>query len=208
MLARFFIDRPVLAWVISIVIVLLGGIAAALLPIAEYPGDHAADGSRDRQLPGRQCASRRRHGRRADRAAGQRRRKHAVHVVAMRATTARTRLDVTFELGTDLNMAQVLVQNRVAIAQPMLPDVVKSDRRDRQETIARHSAGRRICIPTTIRTPGKPYFDQLYMSNYATIQLMDALARLEGVGDVFIVRRAGLQHARLARSRTSCSRAI
>src|SRR5262249_43915013 len=94
-------------------------------------------------------------------------------------------LDVTFEIGTDVNMAQVLVQNRVAIADPTLPDVVRT-----------------IGVSTTKRSPdlllvlalgseddpqtGQPIYDQLYMSNYATIQLRDALARLEGAGDVVI----------------------
>src|SRR5437660_7552559 len=95
-------------------------------------------------------------------------------------------LDVTFAIGTDVNMAQVLVQNRVAIAEPTLPDVVKA-----------------IGVTTKKRSPdillgislysdddpetGKPYYDALYLSNYATIQLKDAVARLEGVGDVTIL---------------------
>src|SRR5438552_3758842 len=95
-------------------------------------------------------------------------------------------LDVTFALGTDVNMAQVLVQNRVAIGEPTLPDVVKA-----------------IGVTTKKRSPdillvanltsdddpdtGRPYFDRLYISNFATIQLKDALARLEGVGDVFVI---------------------
>src|SRR6202030_4627034 len=93
-------------------------------------------------------------------------------------------LDVVFELGTDVNVAQVLVQNRVAIATPTLPDVVKA-----------------VGVTTKKRSPdillvvnlysddnpetGRPYYDQLYMSNYATIQLLDPLARVPGVGDVF-----------------------
>src|SRR5438874_6820881 len=92
-------------------------------------------------------------------------------------------LDVTFALGTDVNMAQVLVQNRVAIAEPTLPDVVRA-----------------IGVATKKRTPdvllginvfsednpetGRPYYDQLYLSSYATIQIKDAVARVDGVGDV------------------------
>ena len=93
-------------------------------------------------------------------------------------------LDVTFELGTDLNMAQVLVQNRVALAQPVLPDVVKAS----GVSVKKRSPDILLIVnlisennPNT----GKPYYDTLYMSNYATIQLLDALARLKGVGDVF-----------------------
>ena len=85
-------------------------------------------------------------------------------------------LDVTFELGTDLNMAQVLVQNRVAIAEPTLPDVVRAI----GVTVKKRSPDILLAIslyseddPAT----GRPYYDSLYLSNYATIQLKDALAR-------------------------------
>src|SRR5213075_1031622 len=93
-------------------------------------------------------------------------------------------LDVTFQLGTDLNIAQVLTQNRVAIAQPALPDVVKAI----GVTVKKRSPDILLVVnlysednPATRR----PYYDQLYLSNYATIQLIDTLARVEGVGDVF-----------------------
>src|SRR5262249_54295681 len=93
-------------------------------------------------------------------------------------------LTVTFEVGTDLNMAQVLVQNRVALAEPQLPDVVRAI----GITVKKRSPDLLLVInlyseddPTT----GKPIHDQIYMSNYATIHLQDALARVEGVGDVF-----------------------
>jgi len=94
-------------------------------------------------------------------------------------------LDVTFALGTDVNMAQVLVQNRVAIATPALPDVVKAI----GVTVKKQSPDILLAVslysednPDT----GRPYHDQLYMSNYATIELKDALARVDGVGDVII----------------------
>ena len=93
-------------------------------------------------------------------------------------------LDVTFAVGTDVNMAQVLVQNRVAIAQPTLPDVVKAI----GVTVRKRSPDILLIVnlysdvnPDT----GRPYYDQLYLSNYATIHLQDALARIDGVGDVF-----------------------
>ena len=83
-------------------------------------------------------------------------------------------------------MAQVLVQNRVAIAEPTLPDVVQAI----GVTIKKRSPDILLAIslysednPAT----GRPYYDQLYLSNYATIQLKDALARLEGVGDVLVL---------------------
>ena len=89
-MVEFFVDRPVFSTVISIVIVLAGVIAVFTLPIAQYPGSDAADGSGDGPLSGGQRTNRARHGRGADRRAGQRRRGHDVHVVAVAPTTAPT----------------------------------------------------------------------------------------------------------------------
>jgi multidrug efflux pump len=184
MLARFFIDRPVLAWVISLVIVLLGGIAAALLPIAEYPEISPPTVRVTASYPGANARVV------ADTVAAPIE-QQVVGVEGMLYMSSQSgndgsyTLDVTFELGTEVNMAQVLVQNRVAIAEPTLPDVVKA-----------------IGVTTKKRSPdlllvfslvseddpqtGRPYYDQLYMSNYATIHLRDALARVKGVGDVVV----------------------
>lgn len=183
MLARFFIDRPVLAWVISIVIVLVGLIASGLLPIAQYPdvtppvvrvtaffpganGQVVADtvaAPIEQQVNGVE---------------------NMLYMSSQSSNDGSYTLDVTFQIGTDINIAQVLVQNRVAIAQPALPDVVKAI----GVTVKKRSPDILLVVnlysddnPAT----GKPYYDQLYLSNYATIQLIDTLARVEGVGDVF-----------------------
>jgi multidrug efflux pump len=185
MLARFFIDRPVLAWVISIVIVLLGGIAAALLPIAEYPEITPPTVRVTANYPGANSDVV------ADTVAAPIE-QQVVGVEGMMYMSSQSNydgsytLDVTFELGTDVNMAQVLVQNRVAIAEPTLPDVVRT-----------------IGVAVKKRTPdvllgislysdvdpgtGRPYYDSLYLSNYATINIKDAVARVPGVGDVVIL---------------------
>ena len=86
-------------------------------------------------------------------------------------------LTVTFKLGTNLDMAQVLVQNRVAIATPTLPDVVK------QTGVTTKKKSPSILLVVNLFSPTGE-FDQLYMSNKATILVKDELARLEGVGDV------------------------
>ncbi len=184
MLARFFIDRPVLAWVISLVIVLLGGIAAALLPIAEYPEITPPTVQVTARYPGANAQVI------TDTVAAPIE-QQVVGVEGMLYMTSQSNndgsytLDVTFKLGTDVNMAQVLVQNRVAIAEPTLPDVVQAI----GVTVKKRSPDLLLVFalgseddPQT----GRPYYDQLYMSNYATIQLKDALARVEGVGDVVI----------------------
>src|SRR6266851_3713820 len=185
MLARFFIDRPVLAWVISIVIILLGAIAAGFLPVAEYPEITPPTVRVTANYPGANAKVV------ADTVAAPIE-QQVVGVEGMLYMSSQSNndgsytLDVTFELGTNVNMAQVLVQNRVAIAEPILPDVVRA-----------------IGVTTKKRSPdillsvslysednpetGRPYYDSLYLSNYATINLKDAVARLEGVGDVTIL---------------------
>jgi len=186
-LARFFIDRPVLAWVISIVILLLGTVAAVFLPVAEYPEVSPPTVRVTAAYPGANAQVV------ADTVAAPIE-QQVVGVENMLYMTSQSNndgtytLDVTFALGTDVNMAQVLVQNRVAIALPTLPDVVKA-----------------IGVTTKKRSPdillavslysdddpetGRPHYDQLYMSNYATIQLKDAVSRLDGVGDVTIINQ-------------------
>jgi multidrug efflux pump len=181
MLARFFIDRPVLAWVISILIILLGAIAAGFLPIAEYPEVTPPTVRVTANYPGASAQVV------ADTVAAPIE-QQVVGVEKMLYMSSASNndgsytLDVTFELGTDINTAQVLVQNRVAIALPTLPDVVKA-----------------VGVTTKKRSPdillvinlysddnpetGRPYYDQLYMSNYATIRLTDVISGIEGVGE-------------------------
>jgi multidrug efflux pump len=95
-------------------------------------------------------------------------------------------LDVTFELGANVNMAQVLVQNRVAIAEPTLPDVVRTIGVSTKKRSPDVLLGINLFSDDNPET-GRPYYDQLYLSNYATIQVKDAVARVEGVGDVIIL---------------------
>src|ERR1700731_3521944 len=185
MLARFFIDRPVLAWVISVVIVLLGAIAAGFLPVAEYPEITPPTVRVKANYPGANAQVV------ADTVAAPIEQQvdgveGMLYMSSQSNNDGSYSLDVTFELGTNVNMAQVLVQNRVAIAQPTLPDVVQT-----------------IGVTTKKRSPdillgislyseddpetGRPYYGALYLSNYATIQVKDAVARVEGVGDVAIL---------------------
>ncbi len=195
MLARFFIDRPVLAWVISVVIILMGLIASGLLPIAQYPQITPPTVRVTANYPGANAKVV------ADTVAAPIEQQvngveSMLYMSSQSSNDGSYALDVTFELGTDLNIAQVLVQNRVAIALPVLPDVVKSV----GVTVKKRSPDILLVVniisddnPAT----GKPYFDQLYLSNYATIQLLDALsARTGGRGRIH-VWRARLQHAHL-----------
>ena len=183
MLARFFIDRPVLAWVISLVIVLLGAISSALLPIAQYPDVTPPTVRVTATYPGANAQVV------ADTVAAPIEQQivgvdNMLYMSSASNNDGSYTLDVTFALGTDINMAQVLVQNRVAIAQPALPDVVKSV----GVTVKKRSPDILLVVNLYSETnpdTGAPYYDTLYLSNYATINLQDNLVRVEGVGDVF-----------------------
>src|SRR5258707_14003656 len=125
MLARFFIDRPVLAWVISIIIILLGAIAAGFLPIAEYPDVTPPNVRVTANYPGANAQVV------ADTVAAPIEQQvvgveNILYMSSASNNDGSYTLDVTFALGTDINMAHVLVQNRVAIALPTLPHVVKA----------------------------------------------------------------------------------
>ena len=185
MLARFFIDRPVLAWVISIVIVLLGAIAAGFLPVAEYPEITPPTVRVTASYPGASSNVV------ADTVAAPIE-QQVVGVEGMMYMSSQSNndgtytLDVTFELGTNVNMAQVLVQNRVAIAEPTLPDVVQTIGVAVKKRSPDVLLGISLYSDDNPET-GRPYYDSLYMSNYATINVKDAVARVEGVGDVAIL---------------------
>src|SRR5271168_5246614 len=159
MLARFFIDRPVLAWVISIVIILLGAIAAGFLPIAEYPEIQPPTVRVTASYPGANAQVV------ADTVAAPIE-QQVVGVEGMLYMSSQSNndgsytLDVTFALGTDINMAQVIVQNRVAVAEPRLPDVVRSigvSTKKRSPDVLMAVALYSDDDPET----GHPYYDQL-----------------------------------------------
>src|SRR5712692_4125446 len=185
MLARFFIDRPVLAWVISVVIILLGAIAAGFLPVAEYPEITPPTVRVTANYPGANAQVV------ADTVAAPIE-QQVVGVEGMLYMSSQSNndgsytLDVTFDLGTNVNMAQVLVQNRVAIAEPTLPDVVRAIGVSTKKRSPDVLLGISLYSEDNPET-GRPYYDQLYLSNYATIQLKDAVARVEGVGDVIVL---------------------
>jgi multidrug efflux pump len=186
MFARFFVDRPVFATVISIVIIIIGLVALMKLPIAQYPeivpptitvtasypGASARVVAETVALPIEQEVN------------GV---EKMIYMSSRCTNDGQMTLDVTFELGTDLDIAQVQVQNRVAIAQAKLPDEVKRQ----GVSTKKKSPSILLCInllsekekdPETGKERHK--YDQLFMSNYATTQIKDALARLKGVGDV------------------------
>ena len=179
MFSHFFIDRPILSSVPSIIITLVGLVAVFTLPVAQYPEitpptvrvnciypvrsaqvvadtvaapiEQQVNGVEDMLFMSSQCSN-----------------------------DGTYSLTVTFKVGTNLNMAQVLVQNRVALAMPTLPDVVK------QIGVTTKKRSPDLMLIVNLFSPDGRY-DQLYLSNYTMIQIVDELARLDGVGDVFIL---------------------
>lgn len=184
MLARIFIDRPVLACVLSVVILLLGGISAGLLPVAEYPEVTPPIVRVTAYYPGANAQVL------ADTVAAPIEQQvngveKMLYMMSQSNNDGSYTLDVTFEIGTNTNMAQVLVQNRVAIAEPSLPDVVRAIGVTTKKRAADILLA--ISLDSDTDSKGRPLYDALYMSNFATIQLKDAISRLEGVGDVFVM---------------------
>jgi multidrug efflux pump len=182
MFARFFIDRPVLTTMISVVIVLAGLVAVNILPIAQYPeitpptiqvtcvypGANAKVVQDTVAAPIEQQIN------------GVER---MLYMSSQCANDGSYNLTVTFSLGTNLDMAQVLVQNRVSQALPTLPDIVKAT----GVTVKKRSPSILLVVnlySETNEATQQPYHSQLTLSNYATIQVKDVLARIDGVGDV------------------------
>jgi multidrug efflux pump subunit AcrB len=174
--SRFFIYRPIFASVLSIIVTLAGGIAVWVLPIAQYPEITPPTVEVSASYPGADAQVV------ADTVAAPIEQQvngvEGMLYMSSQCTNDGTyTLTVTFRLGIDLNMAQVLVQNRVAMALPILPDLVNR----KGVTVKKKSPS--VLMIVNLSSPDNSR-DNLYLSNYATIQLRDELARLPGVGDI------------------------
>ncbi len=179
MFSRFFIDRPVFATVVTIVITLAGLISAFILPVAQYPDITPPTVQVTCQFPGAsaQVVSDTIAAPIEQQVVGV---EKMLYMSSQCTNDGTYNLTVTFQVGTNLDMAQVLVQNRVAIAQPQLPDVVKAT------GVTTKKKSPAILLVVNLVSPDERY-NQLYLSNYATIQVKDELARLDGVGDVTLL---------------------
>jgi HAE1 family hydrophobic/amphiphilic exporter-1 len=178
MISKFFIERPVLSNVIAILMILIGGVCLFNLAVAQYPDVVPPTVQVTTRYPGASA-------------------KTVVDTVALpieqqvngvegmlymqsySGADGTYTLTVTFKIGTDLNFAQVLVQNRVSSALSQLPTSVQNQ----GVTVQKKSTS--ILLFVTLTSP-KATYDSLFLSNYATISIRDELSRLPGVGNVTV----------------------
>jgi hydrophobe/amphiphile efflux-1 (HAE1) family protein len=177
-ISRFFIDRPIFASVLSIIIVILGGVGFVRLPVAQYPdiapptitvtGSYPGASSDvvaatvvtpiEEQINGVE---------------------NMIYMSSNSTSDGSFSISVTFDVGTDLDTAQVQVQNRVSVALPRLP----ADVRAIGVTVDKKSPD--IMMVVHLYSPDKSR-DTLFMSNYANLEITDALARIDGVGSIVV----------------------
>ncbi len=177
-ISHFFIDRPIFAAVISIVFVIVGAVSVGRLPIAQYPeiappvinvtGQYPGASAEvvaatvatplEQQINGVE---------------------HMLFISSNSTGDGRFSISVTFDLGTNLDIAQVQVQNRVAIAQPRLP----ADVRNIGVTVAKASPD--LMMVVHLLSPDNSR-DTLFISNYANVNVVDTLTRIDGVGSITV----------------------
>jgi multidrug efflux pump len=174
--SHFFIERPIFAMVISIVIVIAGMLAYISLPTAQYPEIAPPTVQVTASYPGADPKVV------AETVATPIEEQvngveNMLYMSSQSTADGTMTLTVTFKLGTDLDIAQVLVQNRVAIATPQLPQEV----RNLGVTVQKQSPD--LMMVVHLISPNGTY-DQAYISNYAFLQIRDPLSRLDGIGNV------------------------
>ncbi len=175
-LSRFFIDRPIFAAVIAVIITLVGAISYFFLPVSQYPEVVPPTVTVTAVYPGASAETV------ADTVANPIEQEingvdGMLYLSSQSTGDGRVTITVTFEQGTDLDEAQVLVQNRVAIAEPRLPEEVQ-----RLGIVTRKTTPDFLLVINLISPDGS--LDREYISNYAQTRIKDRLARIEGVGDV------------------------
>src|SRR5215218_5680732 len=176
--AHFFIDRPIFATVLSIVLLLVGGISYTTLPIAQYPEIAPPTIVVRASYPGADAQTV------ASTVATPLEQQingveDMLYMSSYSTADGAMALTITFKLGTDLDKAQVLVQNRVSLATPRLPQEVRT------LGVTTLKSSPDLMMVVHMLSPDDSY-DQLYVSNYARNNVRDVLMRLNGVGDLII----------------------
>ena len=176
MISRFFIDRPIFANVIAVVTVLFGVVALFRLPVERYPQITPPTVQVSTVYPGANAQVV------ANTVASPIEQEvNGVEGMLYMSSTSSADgsygLTVTFDIGTNLDEAQVLVQNRMSVAEPRLPEEV------RRQGITVKKQSSNIVLAVSLTSPSGAY-DALFLSNYATLRLRDELSRVQGVGEV------------------------
>ena len=176
--SHIFIRRPIFAAVIAIFIVIVGGLAYLRLPVAQFPEVAPPTVTVTASYPGANAQIA------ADTVATPIEQEingveNMIYMSSQSTSDGNVSITVTFELGTNLDLAQVLVQNRVAVAEPRLPAEV------RQTGVVVKKNTPDILMVVHMLSPDNSY-DQLYISNYALLQVRDVVARVKGVGSVLL----------------------
>ncbi|MCG6154193.1 efflux RND transporter permease subunit [Rubinisphaera margarita] len=173
---HFFIDRPIFAGVLSIVIVLIGLLAYFALPVAQYPEVALPTVVVSASYPGATAET-------ISQAVATPLEQEIngvedmLYMDSQATADGSLKITISFELGTDVDQAQVLVQNRVAKAEPRLPEEV------RQIGVTTAKSSPDLMMVVHLVSPDQSR-DQLYISNYAYLQIRDVLSRINGVGDM------------------------
>src|ERR1700722_5229862 len=177
-ISLFFIDRPIFAAVVSVIFVILGSVSFFRLPIAQYPEIAPPLISVTGQYPGASAEvvpsavvtpmEEQINGV-----------ENMIYMASNSTADGRFSIAVSFDLGTNLDIAQVQVQNRVAIAQPRLP----ADVRNIGVTVTKSSPD--LMMVVHLYSPDKSR-DALFISNYATLEIKDSLIRVDGVGSITV----------------------
>jgi HAE1 family hydrophobic/amphiphilic exporter-1 len=181
MLSRFFIYRPVFASVLSILIVLLGAVAYFALPVSEYPELAPPVVHVEATYPGANAQTI------ADTVAQTLEQEingvdDMIYMVST-SSDGRYSLDISFEQGTDIDMAAVLVNNRVSIASPRLPEEV----RRQGVTVAKQSTNFVGVVSIAPKEGHEGEYDDLFLSNYLLLNLRDEMSRVKGVGGLRVI---------------------
>src|SRR5579862_5276885 len=176
MLSKFFIDRPIFATVLSVLITLTGFIALLNLPVAQYPKITPPSVNVSIAYPGASAQVV------ADTVAAPIEQQVTgvpgmLYMSSQMANDGTYSLQVTFDVGVDLNTALVMVQNRVTLAMPLLPTPVQN-----QGITIRKKTPDNLCMVNFFSPDGR--YNDIYLSNFALIHIKDELLRVEGVADI------------------------